>query len=281
VSASAAGLTSAERHLLEIGREEVARLLLIEFRERLEREQDGSFIYLGRRMTLAEWSARAGVASSRLDAASRGERLSRRAASGVEMSAVELLEACMDSTRPRRVDRTDLLVMSQRLVDRPTTRIYVAIDLVVRGRLKAAHHALLNLVSNNASPDVQYYARVWHAMILGASADPMAAAQAFVRAESGARSVGGLDGSRRLSLLSALWFAARAGDTTYLEAIDRLLRSTTPHADLDARFIDHHRATPARKASQGPSHSEQTLNRIRSLADSIGGTSREIVYAAL
>ncbi|MBM3976943.1 MAG: hypothetical protein FJ299_08135, partial [Planctomycetes bacterium] len=64
-SVSSAGLTSAERHLLTIGREEVARLLLIGFRERLEAEQDGSFLYTHERMEASEWQKRALAARKR------------------------------------------------------------------------------------------------------------------------------------------------------------------------------------------------------------------------
>lgn len=281
-SVNSAGLTSAERHLLSIGREEVARLLLIAFRKRLEVDQDGSFVYLHKRMSLAEWNSRATAAQRSGFAGSEMRvQLSHRVASGAEVSTGELLAACMRPASDFSFARSDLLSASLMLADRPATRVYLAIELVTSARHRAAQRVLASLFSATPDAAVRHYAQVWHAMILGKTQHPASAADEFVRAANCARSGDGLEKSCRLSLLSALWFAARAGDVVRSRAVELLLQQCPPDAEIDIRFVSHHKALGLRGRVKSVRNSPEVDRELKRFADKAGGITKDVLYVAL
>lgn len=281
-SVSTAGLTSAERQLLTIGRDEVARLFLIAFRERLEAEQDGSFVYTHERMSPAAWEARARTAQSR-GFAGREERvrLARPVQSAQAMTTGELLAACIHKDEARSIDRADLLAASQRLADRPTTRVYTGIEFVMRGRYAAARSILTAVLREHSTPIVSHYAHVWSAILSGATGDSNGAAAQFVTASRTPNSRGDLTQSIRLSLLSALWFFAKARDMTKIRLLGDICNASPGEAQLDAQFLRHHIALGERIHLGRNTGATAQDRELALFVESLDGIAKEIVYAAL
>jgi hypothetical protein len=277
-SVSSAGLTSAERHLLTIGREEVARLLLIAFRERLEAEQDGSFLYTHERMGAKEWQARAEAARRRgFDGQAERVDLARRAAAGESMTTAELLEACVHNAGRNSVTRADLLAASHRLADRPTTRIYLAIDLCQMNRWHGARSVLWKVASGRPGPLEHYYALEWGGICLNAFGSFEAAIQLLEEAHRTGSSNQVPVTTTRLSLLSALVCALESGSLEHAIRLSHKLAGLEPADSIEQAFFGQLRKR--RKSLTHPRLLTQAKeNRdVKRALDQFSGTAREIL----
>jgi len=277
-SVSSAGLTSAERHLLTIGREEVARLLLIGFRERLEAEQDGSFLYTHERMEASEWQKRALAARKRgFDGQAERIDLARRAAAGDSMTTAELLEACVHNAGRDSVARADLLAASHRLADRPTTRIYLAIDLSQSERWSAARGVLGAVPALGTNAIEHYHWLEWHARNFNATGKLDSASSLMEHAYRTGLATGVSGEALYLSLLSAFIIAIEGGITNRIPGLSQEIKVANPPSD----FV---RSLTMRIKTRKRGHVLPELLRIsgrdsavKRIIDSLDGASKEIL----
>jgi hypothetical protein len=276
-SLSTAGLTNAERQLLTIGREEVARLLLIAFRERLEEEQDGSFVYSHARMPQETWKSRATRALEQpFDGEAERIDLARRAAGGEAMTTRDLLEACVKPTGTSPVDRSHLLAASQRLADRPTTRIYLAIDFAMKERWEAVAHVLAHQSKCRVGVVETYHAMEWWAVFVERNRTSMDAFDAYLDAYRFGSAHGAVKQQSRLSILSAFFVVATFGPPGSIDKCASQLAGSPPDDLVDRRFVS--RLQMQDRARNSPQGTQRTLLLRRQ--DSFTGVAREIIDVA-
>lgn len=163
VRVSAPGLERAERHLLDMFREELGELLrqrcLIEFfaqpgaDERWHRH-----VSIDRQLEVPEirpWEARAGQARE-IGLAKRED----------ELVVLDLLDQCVTGPTGAR-SITELARASLRIAPRDSARVYVALDLQASGRYAESRRQLEAVLSDARSSLIRSYA--WEALGVAAS----------------------------------------------------------------------------------------------------------------
>jgi hypothetical protein len=146
-SAGTAGWTPAERHLLQVHREEVADLLWRAFRAKLNQDPVAGRFFVTPPEDAAAWKG-AGIGALARDERLNPDRSQERS----------LLEAILTDEPSQLPDYHSLAVTAERLVPGPFSQVYRGIALVVGGKRQDAERLLEHLESKGVSRPLRAFA---------------------------------------------------------------------------------------------------------------------------
>jgi hypothetical protein len=259
-----AGLSSAERELLGAQRETAARLLLEAYRDWLEQDERGRMGYPGERRDPEEARALAAHLAESTELAGADDGAGAQA----------LLRSV--GTVGSEADPSRLLYASLRLVDCPTTRVYLAHDYIARGEPRSALRTVDQVVRCRPSPMIEHTA--WQAAAV-ACEHLGRNDETFEHHERALRLCVEGDvplGWRAVALLNVLAEHLRVGDR---ERLSRLA------AELDSAVEPHHPAVEIKlrgiERNRGiridfPAETRELARRVR---DDAGPATRRILDA--
>lgn len=266
VSARAAGLSSAERALLEGYRDEVALLMRCQFYE----------AYRELESQRALRSLRQGAARCKDALGGHGvhERLEARAGELErefrQAPLTQVLSACLETTRGRGASLTQLAAASLRLAPSEAGRGYVGMAHLVAGHRQSALRVFQELAATSATQRGRAHAHSY----LGETREWQGHLDLALEQYREAWRLGEFSES----LLSAFVAAAQLGDVASLRELGAVLRArfgtSSEEVRCWVRFVQGKRLL-ARTAA----HDESGRVPLETLAHELGDAPREVLHA--
>jgi hypothetical protein len=268
VHPTATGLTTAERHLLEVHRDELADVLRRACLMRFFADPDRA-IYLNRSRsagqeleidTPEQWRERARAALA--DA--------RRAPAPLE--GLDLLEACLRPAPHEPVSITQLARASQRLQYTDVAEAYVGLDLVISNDREVGERVLTGLVDSSCSVEVRACSLENIALAHGLGGDDFGAVQFY-------KSSVQVDASRPAPQLAWLFCGLLWADETETRQAASILDDLVGGANS---AVDHYISCKLEQRRAGMFTVSERARRLASkLHDSMGAASGRIARALL
>ena len=260
-----AGLSTAERQLLEVHRDELAHLLRRACLMRFFSDPVRS-IYVNRSKTAnesiqvdtpEEWQARAHQA------------LDDARSSPSPLSGIELVEACLRSDRGASISITELARASQVLQATDVAEDYVGLDQVLCGDRVLGEQVLWQLISKGPSPYLLSCALETIGLSAGLHVDERVAMEHY-------RSAVRVFPAKLNSIMSWLFFATRLEDKPEALRASDHLEAVHIETELVESFVTAHRTQDERGAMRATSRAQQLAAELK---ESVGETTRRVLDA--